>query len=361
MKIAFIHLTKGIINRGSEISTDSIAQVLAQKNKVIIFQGGKPIEGKNFQQIRISLPFSINCDKPKTIFGKVWERLYLDANNLKILFFSIKTLGFLLKEQFDILIPTNGFWQVIICRIARLFKKSKIVIFGRAGIGWHDRDNINLNPDLFISLTKTAEKWAKNINNKINICYIPNGIDTQFFNAKSKPILRKNMPIILSVAALTKYKRIDLVIRAVKQMSTKCFLLIVGQGEMKLELEKLGKKLLDKNFSITDYPAKIMPQVYSSCNVFTLASDFQDAFPRVLLEALACGRNIVASDSPIKREIIDGAGILVNPQDEIAYARALEEALQVDNRQKALIRAKHYDLKRIGSLLEKTLLEIIKK
>ncbi len=362
MKIAFLHFTSGLIDRGSEISTKTLADYLTRKgHKVYLYQLGE-VKGKtNYQLIQVKLPLKPHLFKSTTTLGTVLERLYLDYNSLVILLFSLSASLQLLKVKPDIIVPTNGFWQIIVCRLVRWLKKSKIVIFGRAGIGFHDKDNLGLKADLFIALTKTAEKWAKEINNKINICYIPNGINCEFYNPNKKPLIRKNLPIILTVAALTKYKRIDLVIRAVSKMSTKNFLMIIGKGELQAELTKLGRQLLGNNFSLSVFPMELMPQIYTSCNVFTLASDKQDAFPRVLLEALASGRNIVASDDPIKKEIINGAGLLVNPQDEIAYAQALEKSLKINYQRKALVRAKHYDLERVGYLLDKKLNEIIKR
>lgn len=360
MKIAFFHISKGIIDRGSEVSVDYLADYLSNKHQVVIFQSGQKIPNKKFQQIKIKLPFKVNSDKPKTFLGKVLERLYLHPNDLKILYFSLKLIPFLLTQKYDVIIPTNGFWQVLISKLIKIFKKTKIVIIAWAGIGYHDRDNLNLKPDLFIALTKFAYKWARSINKQVNITFVPNAVDCNFYTPNKKPIFKKKIPIILTVAALTAYKRIDLVIKAVAKMPKKCFLLIVGQGEKEKELVQLGRKLLGKNFLIKTFPPTLMPHIYNSCQVFTLASDYQDAFPRVLLEALACGRNIVVGDYPIKREIVGKVGLFINPAKIDDYSLALTKALKMHNQNAILSRAKYYSLARVGDLLEKALFAIIK-
>ena len=333
---------------------------MAKKHEVVFFQGGGLIKGKKFKQKKIKTLFNINSCQIKGIFGKILERLYLSPNNLKVLYFSLKTLPFLLKGKFNVLIPTNGFWQVLICKAARLLKGSKIIIFGRAGIGFHDKDNLKLNPDIFIALTKYAKAWAEQISPKTKIIYIPNMIDCRIYSPNKKLLLKKKTPIILTVAALTKYKRIDLVIKAVAKMKTKCFLLIVGQGELKKDLNLLGEKLLGDNFSIKQFSNKLMPQVYNSCKVFTLASDFQDAFPRVMLEALACGRNIVVSDADIKKEVIGKAGLFVNPMDINSYAMVLDKALILKNSKLARKQALKFDISKIGPKYEKVFLKTLK-
>jgi glycosyltransferase involved in cell wall biosynthesis len=361
MKVAFINIYQEIINRGAEVSLRYLAEYLASKHEVYFFQAGSPKKNKKYCQLKVKCPFSVNCNKPKTFLGKIGERLYLSPNDLKILFFSLKAFPLLLKERYDVLVPTNGFWQVLICKLVRFLTKTKIVVIGWAGIGFHDQDNLRLKPDIFIAQTKYAQKWVKKISQKTKIVYLPNSVDCHFYHPSKKRLLKKQIPIILTVAALTEYKRIDLVIKAVAKMKQRCFLLIVGQGELEKELERLAKRLLGKNFVIKQFAADLMPRVYASCQVFTLASGFQDAFPRVLLEALACGRNIVASDDFIKREVIDKAGLFVDPKNVGLYAKVLEKALNLNSQKLARKRAREFDINKIGFLFEKTLLSLKRK
>jgi glycosyltransferase involved in cell wall biosynthesis len=356
MKIAFIHISKGIVKRGSEASVDHLAGYLSKAHDVSIFQSGDKQLQKKYSQIKIDIPFEINADKPQTLLGKFLDRLYLNKQNLAILFFSMKTLPYLIKNKYNILIPTNGFWQIIICKLAKLFTGAKIVVFGRAGIGFHDKDNILLKPDLFIALTKYAKNWADTINSRVKSIYIPNPINTDLFNPKVKPVFKKKLPIILTVAALTEYKRIDLVIKAVAKMKTKAFLLIAGEGELKEKILELGKRNLGKMFVIRKFSYNKMPGVFTSADVFTLVSKSQDAFPRVMLEAMASGNTIVVSEDPIKKEVIGEAGFYVDPNNTDQYAKMLDKALKTENNKDRIIkRAENYSVEKIGKILEKKL------
>lgn len=360
MKIAFLNIYQAKINRGAEISTQLLASFLAQKHQVSVLQAGAKQVKKRFNQQVVKLPFLISTHQPKSFLTKILARFYLDTASLKILFFSLKALPQLLQNDFDILIPTNGFWQILVCKLVKLFTQVKIVVFGRSGPGWTDKHNLKLKPDLFISLTSYGEKWARGIAPQVKIAYLPNAINLSFYSKKQKSFFKKELPVILTVAALTPYKQIDLVIKAVAQMKQKAFLLIVGQGELRNELEQLAKKLLGKNFLIKTFSPQLMPRIYQSAQVFTLASQAQDAFPRVLLEALASAKQLVVSDQPIKKEIVGKAGFLVDPRQADLYARFLDQALsQPSVSQKARRQADKYDIKKIGVKLEKILFNLI--
>src|SRR5690606_33272769 len=58
---------------------------------------------------------------------------------------------------------------------------------------------------------------------------------------------------------------------------------------------------------------------------------YSEGHPNVLVEALACGRPVVATDvGGIPEVVDDGCGILVPPRDARALARALAQTLDRD-------------------------------
>lgn len=67
-------------------------------------------------------------------------------------------------------------------------------------------------------------------------------------------------------------------------------------------------------------------QVWRECHIGVLPSFYREGVPKSLLEAAACGRPIVTTDTPGCREIVrDGEnGILVPPRDSAALADAIE-------------------------------------
>jgi glycosyltransferase involved in cell wall biosynthesis len=69
-----------------------------------------------------------------------------------------------------------------------------------------------------------------------------------------------------------------------------------------------------------------MEKIYQESHIVTLPTTYGEGVPTVLLEAAACGRPLVASDTPGCRQVVqDGVnGFLVPPNDPQALAEALE-------------------------------------
>jgi glycosyltransferase involved in cell wall biosynthesis len=71
-----------------------------------------------------------------------------------------------------------------------------------------------------------------------------------------------------------------------------------------------------------------MPAVYAAAVLVVLPS-YREGLPKVLLEAAACGKAMVATDVPGCREIVRDRfnGLLVFPRDSVSLAAAIEELL----------------------------------
>ena len=218
-----------------------------------------------------------------------------------------------------------------------------MIVSGQSGMGWDDKVNLYSLPDYFIPISSEALRWAKKINPFVKSKYIPNGVDLDKFktdNLKLKTDLKR--PIILCVGALTKTKRIDLVIKAVSKMK-EVSLLIVGKGEEEKSLQELGNRLLKGRFRIVSFPYEKMPEVYRVADVFTLVSEPFHSFENVLVEAMATNLPVVANDDPIRREIVGDGGLLVNPNNIEEYVNALKSALETNWGNKPQEQAKKFD------------------
>jgi len=360
MKIAFLHYSMGVINRGSEISTQTLANWLAKRgHEVSVYQSG--INGAQKYKIkRIKIPFKIRKKENVSFFGKLLNRLYLNGNNFLIFVFTVKTIKYLIKDKPDIIISTNGLCQMLVLKFLKFFVNFKLVVIGRAGIGWHDRHNLKMSPDLFISLSKRAKSWAEKINCRAKIVYLPNAIDLKSFSSIGQlgPIglIR---PIILCVGALSKYKNIDKVIRACSRLDD-VSLLVVGRGELKKELEELGKKLMPGRFAIKQFDYSKMPSVYRACDLFCLLSEKREAFGRVFLEAMTSGLVVVTCDYSARKEIVGKAGIYVKDKKPKTVARAIKKGLSENKSELAVEQAEKFSIKKIGPKYEKALLNLVK-
>ena len=159
---------------------------------------------------------------------------------------------------------------------------------------------------------------------KAPIIHIPNAVDFETFNpnVNSRNILNRyslsgNTFLISFIGRLVPQKGVDVLIKAIPQVNTlfeNCTYLIVGDGSNRKNLENLVKKLNIKNIIFTGvvHHSRI-PEFISASEIIVLPSLGAEGSPRILLEAMACGKPIIATNvGGIKDLIIDGkTGLLV--------------------------------------------------
>jgi glycosyltransferase involved in cell wall biosynthesis len=138
---------------------------------------------------------------------------------------------------------------------------------------------------------------------------------------------------LLFVSLLYPYKNAKTVIAALVELLSRgknLNLAIVGSDvdNQKAKLENLALSLGISNqvkflgrVSLEDLPA-----LYSSAEVFVFPS-LVETFGKPLVEAMQCGTPVVASNASCIPEVLNGAGLLVNPLDPTEMASAIERIL----------------------------------
>ena len=160
---------------------------------------------------------------------------------------------------------------------------------------------------------------------------IPNGIDFDRFAADVPPLERyaEGGPTILFVGRLEKRKGLKFLIRAMSGVWEKvptARLVVVGTGPL---LENYRALVEKHRVSLVEFKGFVsseeLARYYRSCEVFCAPSTGQESFGIVLLEAMAAGKPIVASDIPGYRSVVNQGteGLLVPPKNERALADAL--------------------------------------
>src|SRR5215813_10558892 len=166
---------------------------------------------------------------------------------------------------------------------------------------------------------------------------IPNGIDFPRFNTRYPrlPQLADDRPTVLFVGRLEKRKGLRFLLRAwpsVLERHPRARLVVVGKGR---PLEGYRRFAARQGWSPTDvvfagYVAtEDLPRYYQRCEVFCAPNTGQESFGIVLLEAMAAGAPIVASDIPGYRDVVTNGeeGLLVEAQDPEAIAAAIGQLL----------------------------------
>jgi glycosyltransferase involved in cell wall biosynthesis len=134
---------------------------------------------------------------------------------------------------------------------------------------------------------------------------------------------------LLSVGRLEKRKSFDILLRAAallrQHRGTHFSLTIVGDGPERAHLGRLAENLGIE--SVISFPGFVSNQdlisLYRNADIFVFPS-ILEGFGIVLIEAMACGLPIVGSNSTATPEVVNGAGVLVEPGDPIGLAGAIE-------------------------------------
>lgn len=365
MKIAILSFYSGHFERGVENWTDELSRRLASRgHDVVVFQNGDKYHDSNHGTVLIRLKVDWGV---KGFRGTLLRRFFIDYWSVKIAIFTLRVIPKIWLRKFDIVVPTNGGWQVALVRLVTWICRRKMVVVGHSGIGWDDANNLWSFPNVFVALTTEAEKWAERVNPLVKTVFIPDGVDLERFSPcgeKANIFLQK--PVILVAGALESGKRIDLTIKAVSKLENAspdligASLLVLGRGSLDGKISKMGNKLLGKRFLLTHVAHADLPKYYRACDLFTLPSWRHEAFGMVYLEAMACGLPVVATDDPKRKEIIGDAGILVDPTDITKYSLSLGKALGMKWGDKPRKQAEKFDWEKISEKYENLFKSLLK-
>jgi glycosyltransferase involved in cell wall biosynthesis len=158
-----------------------------------------------------------------------------------------------------------------------------------------------------------------------SLVVIPNGVAEIYFSEKK--IHANNVPHLLFVGRLVVQKNLALLIEALSHMHTPVFLDIVGEGELRKNIEALIQKHRLSNVQLHGKKTGAdLIELYQAADIFVLPS-LKEGVSLSMLEALAAGLPVVASDTPEIRDILGACGVLIQNPTAANYAKALDEIL----------------------------------
>jgi phosphatidylinositol alpha-mannosyltransferase len=161
---------------------------------------------------------------------------------------------------------------------------------------------------------------------------VPNGVDVDAY-AVATP--RDDLPAgrrILWVNRLDTQKGFPVALAAFSKVLAKipdAMLVVVGEGKDREALGLLTESARARIDMRGAIPNEQVPAFHAACEVFVSPAVGQESFGIALVEAMAAGRPIVATDIPGYREVVnDGVeGLLVAPRDPEALAAGLVRVL----------------------------------
>lgn len=135
------------------------------------------------------------------------------------------------------------------------------------------------------------------------LVFLRNGIDLERFRPEGRKDARrklglKDRPTLISVGNLVELKGHHIAIEALQKLPEETCLIIVGSGPEKASLEKLvGELRLSSRVQIVgQIPNEELRWFLSAADALVLCSS-REGWPNVLLESMACGTPVIATNT----------------------------------------------------------------
>lgn len=250
------------------------------------------------------------------------------------------------------------------------------------------KETVRRQADLFIAITKKAkDALVQEGVSPEKIIVQPMGVDIDRFSPapadeeliKKLSIDRKKI-IILFSGRLVKEKGIFELLEAAKILISESnslkrmpFFILAGAGtEKNAVLSKISKEGLTGFIVILDkLPYNEIHKLYNICNIFVLPSKatkkWEEQFGMVLVEAMACGKPVVSTESGSIPEVIQDAGLLCQPGNAESLAEKFKPLINNESLRKELgekarkLALERYNCKKIAESLAEIYLGLYRR
>jgi glycosyltransferase involved in cell wall biosynthesis len=178
------------------------------------------------------------------------------------------------------------------------------------------------------------------------VAEMPNGVDVDEFSPGADTGLRDRLgiPADATLAAFAAtldrahdFKRLDLAIEGLARLDGRgggepVHLLVAGDGELRpgYERQAVAAGLGDRVHFLGRVPHAELPAVLRAADLFLLTTEPPESFGIVLIEAMACGLPVIATEYPGVRAVVDPDhnGLLIPPGDAGAVAAAVSQLVE---------------------------------
>ncbi|HET8526759.1 MAG TPA: glycosyltransferase family 4 protein [Actinomycetota bacterium] len=186
--------------------------------------------------------------------------------------------------------------------------------------------------DAAIAVSEAAASFARHVR-RGSIEIVPNGVDVARFARPTDPL--EGLPTgrrILWVGRLDPQKGFGVMVDAFARLARELddvYLLVAGEGRDRVALRSLARRARNRVVPFGAVPNDQLPPYHAAADVFCSPAVGQESFGLTLVEAMAAGVPVVATDIPGYREVVRNGvdGLLVRPNDPEALAGAIRRVL----------------------------------
>jgi glycosyltransferase involved in cell wall biosynthesis len=323
---------------------------------------------KNLDRSKYSITVCCLRGKPDDLHSEISKYAAVNNLNIKNKFNPIAVLYIhkLIREIQPNIIHTHLFQPRIYTSIAHLFYKRAVLITQKHSIVNPRKHNVFILFEMIsISMNKKVIAISESVKKSLikyefipekKIFVLPNCIDYQKYN---NAMIRESIPnnkelVIGTVGRLEREKGLNYLLLAMKIILSRfpsIKLDIIGDGSAQAELKNLSIKLhISNSVNFFGKFVDVIP-FYNKMDIFVLPS-ILEGFGIVLLEAMAAGIPIVATNVDGIREVVENmqTGLLVPSKNPEALADAITKLIESPQLRKKLVKeglkkAKEFDVK----------------
>lgn len=214
---------------------------------------------------------------------------------------------------------------------------------------------IVISPTTWLLHLHESFGWFRDSKKRI----IPNPLDVSFIHFATPDVARDSRQVLF-VGRLDKSKGIDLLIDAWPEVqSTASRLVIVGDGELRQDIEVRNLRGVEVR---GPQNSSEVSHVMRQSGIVVVPSRVMENQPTVILEAVASGCRVVATDVGGVRETLDGVGWIVEAQSVSALVFGIRNALMTapdPRREEARDRfLRRHDVNVVGGQILEVLLHV---
>ena len=182
-----------------------------------------------------------------------------------------------------------------------------------------------------IAVSQAAADFVSGPMGERGMRIVPNGADVEMF-ASAQPAALPEGRRILFVNRLDPRKGFRVMVEAFRTLAAErpdVVLVVAGDGSERVALRALPIEIRSRVVMLGNVPHDELPPYHAASEVFCGPATGRESFGIVLVEAMAAGLPVIASDIPGYREVVrdDVEGLLVPPRDPVALAGALGRVL----------------------------------
>ncbi|MBA7671308.1 Phosphatidyl-myo-inositol mannosyltransferase [subsurface metagenome] len=286
------------------------------------------------------------------------------------------------KEKFDIVHLHEPLMPMLCTTVLRLSQAANVGTFHALG----GRPGYDFGKPISTFFLK---RWFGKLNGKIAVSksamgfashyfpgdynIIPNGVDLEHFSPEVSPIDQfvDDKLNILFVSRLEKRKGLNYLLEAYKQVKGEIpnsRLIIAGPGtRLRHKYEKWVRRNGVKDVVFVGYVSyDELPRYYKTADIFCVPATGRESFGIILLEAMAVGKPIVATNIEGYAGLVaDGVeGLLVPPKNKEQLAQALislatDDSLRQEIGARGRIKASEYGWEHIAQRVSNYYLRVI--